>query len=174
VLDQSLTPSHTSALRIGFRTTIRSTPRSNFSPVARSTAKGLLLLVQRPIYSTVTRNYVECEASTALHIPSYPPQKRVTPSLDAGEWVWGLDHCGSQMSAQVCCTPYGWELRIILDGHFRYAQRHPTRTLALDDAASCLRQFETSGWIRPHTDAGEVEVIAPSSEKVVHARDVAQ
>jgi len=99
-----------------------------------------------------------------MYIPPFLPQTQLIPSLDlsTGEWVWGLDNRGSKMSAKVCWTPYGWELRLFLDGHFRYAHRHPTRTLALDDAESCLRQFETSGWIRPARDgANELNVIEP-------------
>jgi hypothetical protein len=72
----------------------------------------------------------------------------MTASFDAGERVWGLENCGSRMAAEVCWTRHGWELRLFLDEQFRYAQRHATRALALDDAASCLRQFEARGWLR--------------------------
>ena len=89
-----------------------------------------------------------------MHTPSPTPYTTVSAAIpQTGEWVWDLDKSGSQMTAEVCWTPHGWELRLFLDGHFRYAHRHATRSLALDDATSCLQQFETSGWSRPGAEA---------------------
>jgi hypothetical protein len=75
-----------------------------------------------------------------------------TREVTSGEWVWTLANSGSEMFGEVCWTTYGWEFRLFLDGQFRYAHRHPTRTLAFDDAASWRRQFETSGWTTLRTE----------------------
>ena len=82
-----------------------------------------------------------------------------------GERLWGLEKDGSEISATVSLGPYGWELRLFLDHHFRYAHRHESRALAIADATSCRLQFETIGWAtRSPIDA----VAAPSAHQASH------
>ena len=79
--------------------------------------------------------------------PLPPPLDRATGEPHPGERVWSLEKDGSEISAAVSFGPYGWELRLFLDRFFRYAHRHETRALAIDDAISCREQFEGIGWI---------------------------